>query len=1681
MRNSNKLLLTLFLLIARVGTGFSQQNFGDEWIDYNQEYFKINIIQDGIYRLTYDDLNDAGFPVNSVIPSRIQIFYKGVELAIKVEGQQDGKFDPSDYLEFYAVKNDGTSDTELYISPENQPHTYYNLFSDVSAYFLTYKLSNEIGKRVNPFFENNVDNISEEIGYKKEILQLFTSSYSEGESYGSTNDIVLSQYDNGEGWTGSYASKGQSLSHTLSGISNTIQTGGKPKIQILLAGGNNNAHSTEIFVGPSTGGLRSIGTANFNKDDFFLFSSEIEWTDISASGELVVSANVNGVNGAADRVALSYVKLEFEHSFDLSSEDSQKINLDANPVGKSFIRVSNPVNNSKLWDISDPNVPISIGTNSSFQELTAIISNTNQSRSLYLQSQDLTASNIESVSFERINPQDYNYLIVSNELLRGSTTNGTSDPVQSYKEYRESVDGGSYKVYIADINRLYNQFNYGLNSPLAIRRFCEFILSTGQPEHLFLIGRATNNNFDYFRQDPMTAVATNFVPTFGHPGADIAFTSGLNGTSLQEAIPTGRINAKSPNDVEAYLNKVIETENLVYNELWHKNILHLTGGANESELVRFRSYGEQFENTAEGPFLGGLVSKASKKTSDAVEFFNITKEINEGVGLITFFGHSGASVTDIEVGIVSDPAFGYDNKGKYPVFIVNGCNAGDFFGVSESFGIDWVLTPDLGALGFMAHSGLAFSNNLRNYTDLFYKVAYGEKEFFAKSLGAVKQEVSRRYVTIYGSGAFSSSQVQQFILQGDPAIKIFAADKPDFEIQENNLNIGTYDDSPLLSEIDSFYVDIDIINYGKYSADPFYVSIKRTLPNGSEITYGPELIAPVLRQDTVRIKIDNQLEGVDGNNSFRIIMDEDNTLEELDETNNTASFDLFLATGSTFNILPQNYSIQTSTMVDFFFQATNLLSGTRDFLFEIDTVSGFNSPFLIQQAVTEHVVAKLTVNLESGGILKEGTEVYWRTKFTNPLPSEIDDWVLSSFTIETTGEGWSQSDSDQLNNIQRKGLTFDTNTGLWDFLSNNLSVDINTFGPDHPNGNHTTDTKLLLDGSNFYETNAPADPGCRTNTLNIIAFDFQSTVPYKPQDFGRPDVLNNSICGKAPQNIYNFTEAEFASAINPETLIDNIKEKDKVLVFSLGSLNYSTWSTSLKTRLTELGINQSTLDNLEDGEPIIFLGSKGEAQGSAIETLATVFPKQEQEIQLNSVVAGSFFSGLLISEKIGPALSYDNFSNDLDLIDQSIDETYSFNIIGIDANNTESMLLDNIQSTSVDLTSINANTYPYLKIALNLEDKSDLSPLQLKKWSIEYESAPEGILLKRSNDGLEKPIPIQEGQPFNTNFTFWNVSKKDYSDSVKVNFNMFNRELGNFYRDSIKLLPLKSSDSVSFSLALKTIDRNGKNDLNINVNSLEQLEVHLNNNSIGLSNFIEINPDQANPILEVSFDGIFILDGDIVSPSPFINIVMKDENQYILKEDTTGINLFIKNPCEGCDFERIAFSNPNLLWQPATEESDFNIEYTPTGLADGVYALRVQANDASGNDSGTEPYKINFEVINESTVTNFYPYPNPFSSSTRFVFTLTGSEIPEDIKIQIMTISGRVVREILREELGAIRIGNNISDFAWDGRDEYGDQLANGTYFYKVYIQQNGQEVTRRDSGGDQGFKNGFGKIQLLR
>jgi hypothetical protein len=265
---------------------------------------------------------------------------------------------------------------------------------------------------------------------------------------------------------------------------------------------------------------------------------------------------------------------------------------------------------------------------------------------------------------------------------------------------------------------LYDHYNYGEKSPLAIRYFVQDMLP-GNPRYLLLLGKGYNVNFKPHRQDPLTATTFNLVPTAGFPGSDIALTAGLAGTVYGAALPTGRVNARNVGELVAYLEKIIEMEAAPFDELWRKNIIHLSGGLTQGELALFKRYVDQFKSIAEGPYLGGQVTTVNKQSNEATVLINVAEEVNKGVSLITFFGHSSTQVTDIEIGKVTDVTLGYNNLGRYPMILVNGCNAGNIFFNSTGFGEDWILAPDKGAVGYLAHTDAGFAGKASQLGILF--------------------------------------------------------------------------------------------------------------------------------------------------------------------------------------------------------------------------------------------------------------------------------------------------------------------------------------------------------------------------------------------------------------------------------------------------------------------------------------------------------------------------------------------------------------------------------------------------------------------------------------------------------------------------------------------------------------------------------------------------------------------------------------------------------------------------------------------------------------------------------------------------------------------------------------------------------------------------------------------------
>jgi flagellar hook assembly protein FlgD len=82
-----------------------------------------------------------------------------------------------------------------------------------------------------------------------------------------------------------------------------------------------------------------------------------------------------------------------------------------------------------------------------------------------------------------------------------------------------------------------------------------------------------------------------------------------------------------------------------------------------------------------------------------------------------------------------------------------------------------------------------------------------------------------------------------------------------------------------------------------------------------------------------------------------------------------------------------------------------------------------------------------------------------------------------------------------------------------------------------------------------------------------------------------------------------------------------------------------------------------------------------------------------------------------------------------------------------------------------------------------------------------------------------------------------------------------------------------------------------------------------------------------------------------------------------------------------------------------------------------------------------------------------------------------------------MTVSGKIVREVTEQEFGPLQAGTHQSQFCWNGKDEFGDQLANGVYLYKISARKaDGTPFEFFETTAVDGFfKNGIGKMVLMR
>ena len=111
---------------------------------------------------------------------------------------------------------------------------------------------------------------------------------------------------------------------------------------------------------------------------------------------------------------------------------------------------------------------------------------------------------------------------------------------------------------VIDVEYIYDEFNYGIMSPYAVKNFLKYAYNNWNtaPSFIVLFGDAS---WDY-RKTGYVSLYDNYVPSFGYPASDNWFVCLDGDNDILPDMYLGRIPVATEKHAEDYLNKILVLE-----------------------------------------------------------------------------------------------------------------------------------------------------------------------------------------------------------------------------------------------------------------------------------------------------------------------------------------------------------------------------------------------------------------------------------------------------------------------------------------------------------------------------------------------------------------------------------------------------------------------------------------------------------------------------------------------------------------------------------------------------------------------------------------------------------------------------------------------------------------------------------------------------------------------------------------------------------------------------------------------------------------------------------------------------------------------------------------------------------------------------------------------------------------
>ncbi|MEP7322953.1 MAG: C25 family cysteine peptidase [Saprospiraceae bacterium] len=1624
--------------------------YGNEWIRYNQTYYKFYISKDGLYQLTYNELLAAGIPLNTIKGAQLQVWRNGIEIPLLVNNS--GIWNTNDLLQFWGTKNRSELDALLFSDPDKEMlNPEYSLVSDSSTYFITWVQDGVLTKRISLIASNNQLPVSP-FYIVDQLLELH--AYPIDKKYDFSNEINLSSFDECEGFGTAFS---QQYTQTLKAQNPYLSTQ-EGSLIIRLAAGNAN-HILKI----------SINNVVVTLDSFYgyaLKEYKLPITNSLLANDIVLK--IEGTSPGNELFSVSnihfiYPKISGAAIGPLENILSSNTPLLSSPgnIAEQTLLISS---SSTIWY-----TPVVVNN----QSLLELPQASNRSL-LYVADKNKSTGSLKLINavFTTISDnKNTDYLIITHSRLAAAA--------EEYASYRRSGDGGSFNVRVIDIEQIYDQFGYGMTRHvLGLRNYGQYIYrSWPSLKYVFMIGRSVN--YRDLRVDNNINLYGNLhlIPTFGYPGSDNLIFSKIN--SSIPVFNSARLAATTPEQVRSYLTKVKEYELKLKKPTsnddlyWRKRILHLAGG--DPVVDGFDRILDGFQSVLEPTDYKADFISVKKTSSDPIQggVSEIVKNaVNQGVALNTYLGHGAISATEIGL---DDPEL-FNNSGKYPFGFTLGCNSGNMHTPGVSLSESFVFSKK-GDIAYIASTGIGTDAGYREYGNILYGLL--GRSYYDKSISQLHYKTLQAFDN--SKDYFTLSLNQQLTLHGDPALQFNYYNEPDFTLDSKSFKTIPQN---VLADQDSIRFDVTLWNLGRHTSDPLEYKVTHQLPDGSVKEYNfIEHFTAASKEIHVHIPMPPNAVG---NNILNIKLDPENKFNELPTAfaennnelrqNNNAGIVVSIINTEARPVYPKDFGIVGESNVDLQAATSDAFGNLTNFYFEIDSTALFNSPLLKKGIVNQRgglIHWKPAINQTAGKVY------YWRVATDTAVTHTLFIWNQSSFVyLPNQGPGWNQSHSYQYaSNSTNQTVSFDLPSNQWKLSTRPASFVASSINSQLDPAEYS---KVLIDGARYTRNN-----GTYQSEFIITLWDPKIGLIRNP--VGGRDGAANVFSVPAPgyyfgmdkntteerKNLMRFMEegiqdGQYVIVINHidpgATYYPEFWAQDSV---TLGKNLFQVFEANGAKKIRNLlGANYSF--------PYVFVYQKGKKVLD--EAISITGLEVRSVFELPTVqTTGDHESSL-----IGPASSWEKLEWATD--DKRPKNLDNVIVYGKNGDNYDSLY--SVQASSLNLKDIDATKYPYLKLKWSIKDEARTQSLNLVYWRIFYKSFSD--LAIAANDDFEfYKDTIDQGENVRLRFTVQNIGDR-LVDSSMVVYTIID-EQNRTRMDTITISSIAPGGKKVLSKEISTESRIKNQSLLVNLYSLSsEPETSIRNNAGKLNYFVVA--DIIPPTITVLFDGKQILNNEIVPRQPRIHIDLKD-NKVLSTMDTSQIVLSIKFPNTE-KYKVIPVKDYVITYNQAQA----SIEYNPKYTVDGLYTLRIQGKDRSGNIAGTanaNDYEINFKIFTENSVSTILPYPNPFSTQCKFAYTLTG-DIPMVFKIQIMTVSGRVVRELTELDLGPLQEGTHLTERSWDGNDEYGNKLATGTYLYRVVMKDNsGKSYSSYETLEDKSaetsqdarkfFTKGIGKLVILR